>query len=294
MQELKVPLDGPYKKLTEDLLNVIFGNTTESTEYWNSTLRPHAEQKFNFSITAVKGAPIADIKQILKFSKQTLGHSLYFMLKSFKKLIGFDLSSRELKSWKSNPDHYFGEKYPFSSEIFKGIGQKVKHMSIVNFSLGYVYKLQASHSGAQTDKQIFIFEKSLASFEKALESNPNSVITMRNCALVSSGIYFTKRYLSKDLTTPTCFDPLIERTKQHFKNALLFAPNDYFTLRDVGFFMGQCGKKVLALEYFLKAFRIQREYEVVQEILDLLQEVPNTIKAQELLKKVAYELGKLL
>jgi len=63
------------------------------------------------------------------------------------------------------------------------------------------------------------------------------------------------------------------------------------TLREAGFYMVQCGKNVLALEYFLKAFRFGREYHVVQEILDLLKEVP---KAQELLKKVAYELGRLL
>jgi hypothetical protein len=65
------------------------------------------------------------------------------------------------------------------ADTVKNLGTRVKHMSIINHALGFIYKLEATEPGIDDQEQLDRLDKSRVFFDKALESNPNSVVTLR-------------------------------------------------------------------------------------------------------------------
>ena len=50
MQELKLPLEEPYRCLLVDFLNLVFGQSLESTSFWNTTIKSYLASKFCYNI----------------------------------------------------------------------------------------------------------------------------------------------------------------------------------------------------------------------------------------------------
>jgi len=287
MEELKVPLDEPYKTLATELMNDIFSTSQTSEDYWRQVLRPHAEKKFDFVITDKQDV---DMKQLMKLPPQA-GSSLFLMFLRFKKLTGIDFSSKEAKKIRSNSEEFFSQKVIFNSHNVKGIGQRVKHMSIVNVALGYIYKLQANASGISLEKKKDIMEKALECLEKGLESNPHNVGALKNAGSACFEIFNTKRFISNETVPPSRFDPLIDKALQYYGQSLRLDPENPDTLKSYGVFLGECGRKEEHLEYFIKYLKFDRTYDQLQQIIELLKGKP---KSLALIKALAYEVGKQL
>jgi Translation initiation factor eIF3 subunit 135 len=49
MKELKLPSEVPYRRLTVEFLNLVFRNTEESTQYWETVIAPELNRSYNFS-----------------------------------------------------------------------------------------------------------------------------------------------------------------------------------------------------------------------------------------------------
>ena len=50
MEQLRVPVDGPFKGVVITTLNSLFSLNKESTEFWTSVLLPNVERKFGFDL----------------------------------------------------------------------------------------------------------------------------------------------------------------------------------------------------------------------------------------------------
>ncbi len=50
MQEIKLPLEEPYRCLLVDFLNLVFGDSMESTVFWNTSIKHYMHLKFCYSI----------------------------------------------------------------------------------------------------------------------------------------------------------------------------------------------------------------------------------------------------
>ena len=64
-QILKLPLEEPYLRLVIDYLNLVFGNTQKSDEYWDTFLKKDAEHNFEDSLTPEEFFPSFHLKSRL-------------------------------------------------------------------------------------------------------------------------------------------------------------------------------------------------------------------------------------
>jgi hypothetical protein len=51
MKQIALPLEEPYRRLVIDYLNLVFGNTKNSDEYWDTWLKKDVENNFSHSLT---------------------------------------------------------------------------------------------------------------------------------------------------------------------------------------------------------------------------------------------------
>jgi len=195
MRSIQAPLEEPYRRLTINFLNTIFGNNKRSRMVWKAEIKPALEKKFccvfeNASAyTLGKWPPdclkdaISDFGEKTHKSPTTIGWWLLF--RRIKNILGLQFSADFLHSLSSDHRILCSHPHPFSQIDLISIGQRVKTASIVPQAEGYTFMLRA-HQSRVTDPSFAIrcFQTALNKFEECLDRNRNNQVILRNCGHV--------------------------------------------------------------------------------------------------------------
>ena len=213
-KQFKIPLEEPYRKMLTNYLNLVFGNGTYSLRYWNEFVKPAVCEYFHHALESTEYEVFLfnrtnrklDIKQMLTdftittqyqnkrsstdIIKTCDGRFLVFI--RLAKMLGLSFrskSSRYLK-WFNNHKALKEKAIIFQSEDVTNIGQRVKHINIVDYAQGYIYK-DRGHYYERTESEDAkkYFKKAYAKFQLALESNPYDKEILTTCADLLTRIY---------------------------------------------------------------------------------------------------------
>eukprot|EP01119_Soliformovum_irregulare_P007976 TRINITY_DN2065_c0_g1_i20.p1 TRINITY_DN2065_c0_g1~~TRINITY_DN2065_c0_g1_i20.p1 ORF type:complete len:545 (+),score=110.97 TRINITY_DN2065_c0_g1_i20:1188-2822(+) len=255
MRQLRVPLEQPYRQVCLDYLNLLLGDTLQSRQHWNTTLRKFIESKFSFSVTvALKEEP--DLKAYLR--KQRIGiNGISVLLSRLQHMAGLTLDP--------NWTHRYAQSAkgsPLEEEHLVEMKERIKSMSIIDHAQGYLLKLKGVEQGS-----VPYLRNAILKFEEALAANPNNKFILRNLAYclfrLEVQVETNKRLdqllgssqtaLSSKPIELSFFSPQMERAKQYFLAAIQADASDAQTLYKYGHFLVRSGQIESALEYHLRA-----------------------------------------
>lgn len=178
MQELKLPLEEPYRCLLVDFLNLVFGNSPESTSFWNTTIASYLTSKFCYSITTT------DLKHDL-FSSCPGENGLQICFLRLMEMTNMKVAPRLLDQLAKNPTSLLSKKYIIHETDLLKIGFTTKQMNVVDFAQGFVLRARGDEY-LKDDKATakHFYNLALQKYEDSLHANPYNKWTLVNTAEV--------------------------------------------------------------------------------------------------------------
>eukprot|EP00005_Dracoamoeba_jomungandri_P001158 CAMPEP_0174259450 /NCGR_PEP_ID=MMETSP0439-20130205/8271_1 /TAXON_ID=0 /ORGANISM="Stereomyxa ramosa, Strain Chinc5" /LENGTH=540 /DNA_ID=CAMNT_0015343339 /DNA_START=1049 /DNA_END=2668 /DNA_ORIENTATION=- len=122
MENIRLPTEEPYIKVMIDYLNLVFGNSQRSKDYWNNELKASILKTFFYVLPE-------DNEHVIHFHLLNLKQNvdLQFCLRSFLQAMGVILTCQD-----STKDLVV--KQPFSEEDITGVQAMEKPISVVLFA----------------------------------------------------------------------------------------------------------------------------------------------------------------
>eukprot|EP01105_Mastigella_eilhardi_P018223 TRINITY_DN4210_c0_g1_i2.p1 TRINITY_DN4210_c0_g1~~TRINITY_DN4210_c0_g1_i2.p1 ORF type:complete len:820 (+),score=192.17 TRINITY_DN4210_c0_g1_i2:941-3400(+) len=249
-----VAVDQPFWYLVVSFFNVLLGNSQESHEFWNEKLVHVILYKFAGALSESETRPGALRQELDSFLPCKRAN--VFLVRRIENLSGIKFRKSFHEEMWHNPDKWECEM-PFSFIDLKRIGERVKHMNIISFSLGYLLKsegealLRNHRSVFVKDEAHKLFVMALEKFEEALDTLPGNSSVLALCgellvdmALLQSPTNVTR--LPKD-------NPYIVRARAYFKQVKRSVDVvEPAALLSYAQFQHKCGYNN-AQKYFLKA-----------------------------------------
>jgi hypothetical protein len=178
MQELKLPLEEPYRCLLVDFLNLVFGQSLESTSFWNTTIKSYLASKFCYSRTT------SDLKHDL-FSMCPGENGLQICFLRLLEMTKMKVAPRLLDQFSKNPANFLSKKNIIHETDLLKIGFTTKQMNVVDFAQGFVLKARGDEY-LKDDKATakHFYNLALQKYEESLHANPYNKWTLVNTAEV--------------------------------------------------------------------------------------------------------------
>lgn len=259
MKNVRQPLEAPYRQLVVRFLNLVFGKSRESVEFWKIVIKKQLASKFNIDgQTTSEGFPL---KKFLGLMATNELSPLLMLFGRLVSLTGIKLTPQA--STKVNDPTKFAritkERYPFDDTDLDEIGYRVKHMNIISEALGsyYYYKglRQSLEGSTECDSPVELLRTALDKYEEALMSNPTNVGLLKNSALCCTRIVELVAsggcHLEDIQFDPSAAD--IQKADQYYIRAVASDPDDGETLYSYAKFLWKCGRFERAEEYFLQS-----------------------------------------
>lgn len=140
-------------RLIIEFLNLVFGNTPESTKYWNGDLKDLLLTQFPESLFPEETVPNFELKTSLN------AFSLTLLLKRLQAMMGINFSkSLQLLLSKEDNSVLFSQSSPFHFTDLIEIGERMKFLNIIAHAQGYLYKMKARDLFGK-GKDIFFLSK---------------------------------------------------------------------------------------------------------------------------------------
>ena len=125
MKSLKQPLEAPYRHLVVKFLNLVFGTSQASEEFWQNIIKPQLKSKF--VITGIWTDPIFPLKTWLVNNSHALCACLH-LFNRVVSLTGLKFTNLALNKFKGpiSFGQLIKEPYPFDDTYLHEIGYRVK------------------------------------------------------------------------------------------------------------------------------------------------------------------------
>eukprot|EP01118_Nematostelium_gracile_P006177 TRINITY_DN1987_c0_g1_i1.p1 TRINITY_DN1987_c0_g1~~TRINITY_DN1987_c0_g1_i1.p1 ORF type:complete len:887 (+),score=181.40 TRINITY_DN1987_c0_g1_i1:68-2728(+) len=251
MKILRKPVEEPYRRLVVNYLNLIFGNTVESDQYWNFNLKVDCQKSFLLSLKPKE----ADSNHI--FKPRVFGeidtNFMQTLLMRIQKLTGIGFSNRI-----NNPAIFNLEK-PFFDTDLEVMPLRIKHMNVVNFAEGFFFEYEGlTKRVSDPDAASRFYSAAISKFEEALDSNPNNKEILLNVALtwtlqledefhqeLAQGQYFPLQHVA------------VMKATEYYLRAISAPPKyDSHSLFMYAHFVERCGNHEAAEEYYLQSLEV--------------------------------------
>jgi len=150
---------------------------------------------------------------------------------------------------------------PFQTEDLQTIGQRVKHINIIDYAQGYIDKERGRYyfrKESEVSKKSF--KRSLERFQKALESNPDDKEILCNCAELITIIYgYGDAHHNKIAVGPDT--AWVQDVYSYLQRALRVDSKSPRTLFQYAQFLRYWRNEMdLAEEYYLRALELNPNY----------------------------------
>lgn len=232
MKLLRVPLEEPYRRLVIEYLNLLFGESDRSDEYWNTVIRKNVQANFPDALTAEEASDNFFLKPTLTFFSAEDVDGKYLLFCRIASMAGLKISAATRNDLEERPNSWAPRgNEPFDDVDLESIETRVKHMNVVNQTIGYNYMMQANDKfGRDPAAAERLLRLALARFQEALDSDVRNPETLCNLAVVSvrllecSASGLSGHLLDED-------DPSVMAIEGYFLRAVHECPKDEWTIR---------------------------------------------------------------
>jgi tetratricopeptide (TPR) repeat protein len=226
-----------------DHLNLVFGDSQESTTYWNTELKKLIMARFESALSPEEMSEQYCLKNAISQSFEGLIDGKCLLFKKLSAEVGLQWQPATHHAFSENPKVY-NFAHPLDEADLE-LQAVVKTMNIgtvfwwifltllAQHSEGFVLKLKASKRTGE--ESIRLYKLAILKFTDALERTPGNKVTARNLAdcLVSIGEF--------------------DQAEYYYQEAIKAGPKDTNTLFKYACFLERYGKYDLAEEYYLRA-----------------------------------------
>lgn len=289
-----VPGDQLLKQVAAAFLNVVFGNSRSSHNFWNITLKDKLSEYFPNSLTEKENRD-PHFGQAIRKSDHI--NTLFWYT---VRLCGLRLRSYAHEQFKDKDS--FDLATPLDESDIEEIKERVQSMSVAAFAEGVSMQMKAQYSTNENEaKRLYRLAKE--KLKKALEMEPGNIqaLTQMFVNMVQTGhpivaesiyhsVVYGKIYDSEFLWRYANFCKargLIERAEVHYLSALDLDPNFGVCLSDYAKFLADTGDIHSAHRFFQRAVSVA-PYSVTI-LLDLAvflhRRLRDTVGAQQYLER---------
>jgi len=172
-KELLCPFAVPHIAVIIEHLNLCFGSSTESVEFWKE-IKLDLVNRFKKSLTPEEIKPSFELVQILNSSS-----SIVF-INRLENMVGFKLESRVKADFMENPQ-LFAVKDPFDPTDLEELGEVVHTLNIIDSAQGYVLKTKAREQN-RAGSSNRLAKMAITKFESVLSNDPKNAFALAHCA----------------------------------------------------------------------------------------------------------------
>ncbi|KAH3763191.1 Histidine kinase [Pelomyxa schiedti] len=287
MERLKLPLEEPYRRVIVDYMNLVLGSSEESAEFWHPPPKTESLRKFElwhiplktellrkFEFALTREEEDQDLRTLLSNFSSVWMDGKVLLFQRIQKMTGLKFTKRVNEEFEQHPNQWLlrGDS-PMDISDLEEIGQHVKHMNIISYAQGYLFKHQGSLLFA-TDPlaaQRF-FSMSMAKFEESLDTDPSNAATLCNYGdVLSLSIEGEAKHLSS--IRYTLSNPKVQQARSYYKRAIKLKPNDSHFLFRYAQFYEKCDKPLRAEQLYLKSLKANpNNFACLQEYGNFLTE----------------------
>eukprot|EP01130_Rhizamoeba_saxonica_P016324 TRINITY_DN7530_c0_g1_i1.p1 TRINITY_DN7530_c0_g1~~TRINITY_DN7530_c0_g1_i1.p1 ORF type:complete len:885 (-),score=187.58 TRINITY_DN7530_c0_g1_i1:58-2367(-) len=245
VKQLKLPLEEPYIRLVADYLNMVFGNTKQSDDYWDIHLKQ--DIMFNWEDVLNEEEQQETFHLKLRNEDGELDNGfLEAVLERVRRMMGMTLSTLR------NTD--FNLDTPFDDTDIENIGLRVKHMNIISHAQGYFYHVKGLANRVENPEAATQFyQAAIEKYQEALDSDPNNKEILLSMALtwiliIEEGQQQVENaQFSRD-------DPKVQKAEEYSLRAIQAEPQyDSFSAFRYAQFLERCGRLDCAEDFYLMA-----------------------------------------
>eukprot|EP01127_Copromyxa_protea_P020893 TRINITY_DN703_c1_g1_i2.p1 TRINITY_DN703_c1_g1~~TRINITY_DN703_c1_g1_i2.p1 ORF type:complete len:1017 (-),score=227.10 TRINITY_DN703_c1_g1_i2:65-3115(-) len=245
MRFLKHTGERPYIAVVVAYLNLIFGESPSSVEYWDKPLRKLLKKQF---LDCLKSVPAdVSLKEMLQGMKLDLVDEnegivevdgICVLFDRLCTLCGFDWRGTTRQQFSTRPDLYKVSS-PFDNNDMISLDECIKKTQIIAHSQGVVLRMKAVATASRPKYSRNLSRQSIAEFKQSLSAVPRNQRTLRNTADVLS-----------DMNLSGLADLFYRMAEE-------CAPRDAVTLYKYGYFLANQNRYEEAEKYYKKSIDIK-------------------------------------
>jgi len=184
MKKLKLPLEAPYRVLTVDFFNLVFGDSIESEQYWKEELTSdlrfyfyvdEKQEKIVEALAESQGQSseihLCNLRALLSSKLDGAGvFGRFLLFQRLKLMCGVRFSSTTESKFSS-----FTMGSPLTQLDIERIGCRVKHMNIIEMAQGtFLFDKATRDEALSVDERRRLLVAAIPKYENALETDPNN------------------------------------------------------------------------------------------------------------------------
>eukprot|EP01114_Cavostelium_apophysatum_P011844 TRINITY_DN2636_c0_g1_i2.p1 TRINITY_DN2636_c0_g1~~TRINITY_DN2636_c0_g1_i2.p1 ORF type:complete len:1423 (+),score=460.75 TRINITY_DN2636_c0_g1_i2:227-4495(+) len=273
MKELRIPSQQPYKIVITEQLNLLFGNSEKTYEYWNLELKKQINRCYPFGLLVKESSDTYSLKKAFDSTAQ-----MCELFRRVSKIVRFQMTAKLQKEFETNPNSFGRAKTPFDDNDMEELVEGIKHTNIVSLSMGFYSLNKASSKVGEESVRMLNLAK--ARFQEALDSNPEDKSALRELAsiecLLGNHDQAERNYLEAIQADQTdsislfkyaeFLDKFDERSaEEYYLKALENDPSDEMCLRSYADFLRKNGNLDEADKFYELARRQSKASSIKEE-----------------------------
>jgi tetratricopeptide (TPR) repeat protein len=265
MKELRLPMEVPYRRLVVDFMNVVFGSTDASQEWWE-TMPAELVRNFNFDERDVP--PPQELRRIVFFaapldSSNSAFSGRWLLFRRLRRMTGIRFSDEAKRRFRG--EGRWNALEPVDILDLKEIGERVKFMSVVSLAEGTFFEIKGlllDKKGMDHDIVEDMFARALKKYETALLSTPKDLETLLDCACAAHRLLEVRarRLGSRHRGFDSSDNALVAQAESYFRRALAVSGKDVRVLLPYARFLEAQDYLPKAEEYYLQTLEIDAAY----------------------------------
>jgi len=197
-----LPLEDPRRQAVVKHMNLVFGDSAVSRQFWSSTLKKRLIEKYEGALSADEATDEYDMRSAMQ-------HLMPALFKRLVAVAGLRFTDVAHETFSKSPE-VFDSFAPFDVTDVSELSLQVKHINIVERALGYILKSKARQQRKNSPERTRLLKQAMSKFEAALESDPDNINVLRNYSdvLAMLGLtrladFFYRRAIEVDPSGPT-------------------------------------------------------------------------------------------
>mmetsp|Transcript_45725 Transcript_45725/g.115084 ORF Transcript_45725/g.115084 Transcript_45725/m.115084 type:complete len:937 (+) Transcript_45725:35-2845(+) len=267
MKKFRQPLEAAYRNQVVSYMNLVFGSSPDSESHWNNAIKP--ELALRFSV----GSPWTDASYNLRNVFTDLNTPdldprflIFVRVRALTGLRFSQIAMQKFEKIRAASLNVYDTVQPFDGTDVEEVGERVKHMGIVNEAQGtfYYYKGLAAKARGDVAGATHFYLLSIQKYEEALNSNPNNKNILRNVGLAWSKMIELQKVGSRSTGGEgvkfNVSDPQVIETDRYFIRSIAADDRDPYTLYSYAKFLWRCSRMERAKDFFLRALSMDANY----------------------------------
>jgi alpha-tubulin suppressor-like RCC1 family protein len=197
-----LPLEDPRRQAVVKHMNLVFGDSSVSRQFWTTTLKKRLIEKYEGALSADEATDAYDMRSAMQ-------HLMPALFKRLVTVAGLRFTDVAHETFSKSPE-VFDSFAPFDVTDVSELSLQVKHINIVERALGYILKSKARQQRKNSPERTRLLKQAMSKFEAALESDPDNINVLRNYSdvLAMLGLtrladFFYRRAIEVDPSGPT-------------------------------------------------------------------------------------------